>query len=246
MGELPTAATEDYRLGKSEYLVGLSNRARTLFFRGFHGYDVRALQFGKSTWGNAIWGDSSGVRINGGEVKWSHGRSHAISGKIASAFYVGLGINFANGDQLTWNSPNITWETPGITWNGVTDANAVRAWFVRRQQIFFDLRDQVGATLGYARCFDLADITGKPGYTDGKRYLRAAAVVPFGVSPGAVVASVGIVIGGTATSGAKPGRRWFAPDELTFSAGKLEILARPLAVYLMKTCRELITVVMEI
>lgn len=246
MGELPTAQTEDERLAKAEYLVDLSNRARTVFFRGYHGYDVRALRFGKSTWGNAIWGDSSGVRINGGEVKWSHGRTHAITGKISSTFYATLGINFVNGDQPTWNSQAITWETPGISWDGVTDADAVRAWFVQRQRIFFDLRDQSGLTVGYARCFDLTEITGTAGYTNGKRYMRAAAVVPFGASPGAVVASVGIVTGGVLAAGAKAGRRWFAPEELTFSAGKLELISNPLAIDLMKTCRELITVVMEI
>ena len=246
MGKLPAAVTEDYLLGKAEYLVGLSNRARTVFFRGFHGYDVRALSFGKSTWGNAIWGDSSGVRINGGDVKWSHGRVHGVTGTIDPQVYVDLGLDFQDGDGLTWNSPLITWETPGIAWNAVTDADAVRAWYIARQAVYFAIRDAAGDPIGYARCFDVADITGTEDFDDGSRYLKLAAVIPFGSAPGRIAASIAITIGATAAAGVKPAKRWFAPNELVFPAGETELFAAPLAIDLMKTCRELITVVMEI
>lgn len=246
MGELPTAATEDYRLGKAEYLVGLSNRARTVFFRGFHGYDVRGLSFGKSVWGNAIWGDDSGVRINGGSVKWSHGREHRIAGTIDPQVYVDLGLDFQDGDSLTWNAPLITWETPGIAWNAVTDADAARAWYVTRQTIYFAIRNAAGQAIGYARCFDVSDITGTEDFDDGSRYLKLAAVIPFESAAGQIAKSVGIVIGATAAAGVKPAKRWFAPSELVFPAGETELFAAPLEIDLMKTCRELITAVVEI
>ncbi len=246
MGKLPTAATEDELLANAEYLAGLSNRARTVFFRGFHGYDVRALSFSDSEWGNAIWGDDSGVRINDGEVKWSHGREHAISGTVDPQVYVGLGLDFQNGDSLTWNTPHLTWNTPGLTWDAVIDADAARAWYLARQPIYFSVRDGDGEAIGYARCFDIEDITGSADFDDGARYLSLAAVIPFGSAPNRTAAAVAIVIGAAVAVGSKPAKRWFEPAELTFPGGEIELLVAPLEIDLMKTCRELITAAMEI
>lgn len=246
MGKLPTAVTEDYLLGKAEYLVGLSGRARTLFFRGFHGYDVRALRWGRSRWSKSIWGDSSGVRINGGEVKWSHGREHAIVGAVDPQLYVGLGIDFLDGDSLTWNSPLMGWSTPGLTWNGVVDADAARAWYLGTQSMYFGLRDSGNNSIGYARCFEVSDISGSEDFDDGSRYLKLSAVVPFGSAPGRIATTVSIVMGGAPKPGIKPAKRWFAPSEIEFPAGELRLLTTSLSIDMMKTCRERITAVLEI
>jgi len=246
MGKLPTAATEDKLLADAEYLADLSDRARSVFFRGFHGYDVRPMVWGRSRWGNSIWGDSSGIRINGGTVKWSHGRDHAITGTVDPQAYVRLGIDFLNGDQISWNTPLVSWNTPGITWNAVTDADAARSWYLAKQSIYFAIRDAAGDPIGYARCFDVSDVTGTENFDEGARYLKLAAIIPFNSADGAIAASVGVVIGAVPAAGVKAAKRWFAPQQLVFADGEIELISAALSMDMMKTCRERITAVVEI
>lgn len=91
MGELP-GADEVNRLMNAEYLAGLSDPARSYFWRGYHGYDVRGHVHGRSRWGRSMWGDSSGVRLPGGKTKWSHGRSHTAAASGDETDIENLGI----------------------------------------------------------------------------------------------------------------------------------------------------------
>ncbi len=91
MGELP-GVDEFQRLTNAEYLAGLSDPARSYFWRGYFGYDVRGHVYGRSRWGRSIWGDSSGVRIAGGKVKWSHGRTHELEATGTQDDIENLGI----------------------------------------------------------------------------------------------------------------------------------------------------------
>ncbi len=246
MGRLPTSpALEVKELTDAEYLAGVSDPARSEFARGYHGYDVRGLVWGNGQWGNTLWGDDSGVRLDGGNVKWSHGRAHLVSGAILSAAYVTLGIDYENGDVLTWEAP-ITWETPGVTWEQVTDATALKAWSVSQLDMVLGCFDGSGNPVGYANVLvSLEDITGSPGYDDGSTYLKAFVVIPWGSSTQTSVASVSLMTGFEIAAGVKPAKQWYAPAQIDAGAA-VTLFSGALAIDLMATIREQIEIVVSI
>ncbi|TIT41769.1 MAG: hypothetical protein E5W76_12900, partial [Mesorhizobium sp.] len=147
MGLVPEAEMPVLR--DAEYLVGISDPARSAFIRGWHGYNVRTLEWGEQVWGASIWGDDSGTRLDGGTVKWSHGED--ITGSIVAdaADRAALGVNVTVGTVLSWaDSP---WNAPGVSWNGVTDAAAFKSFLLSRLSVLVGFFDAGGEAIGYRR-----------------------------------------------------------------------------------------------
>lgn len=218
MGELP-GATESLRLANAEYLGSISDPARSEFFRGFHGYDARAMRWGRGRYGNTMWGDSSGVRIDGGNVKWSHGRSHTVEATGTIPDWAAFGWDDALADMVaasgTW-SPTLTWNTPMLYWSGTVAEAAVKTWLLMQRQAHLVFRDEHGSPIGYAR------VIRRPGANS------AAALAPsvmyeirtaFGDAAGATTASVGVVYGLTTKPGVKPCKSWLTPIEVAQDVG---------------------------
>ena len=63
-----------------------------MFWRGFAGYDVRALEYGRGKWGQKFWGSYSGVRLPPGQTKWSFGRRLEITHDMTEAELTALGV----------------------------------------------------------------------------------------------------------------------------------------------------------
>lgn len=235
MGELPLP-DEEQRLADAEYLAGISDPARSIFSRGYFGYDVRVLVWGRRRWGRSIWGDSSGVFLPPGETKWSHGRAHEISLPIDQGDLDALGIDFNNGDDISWDQ-GLSWDTEGTTWAGVVDAYALRAWVILHSDAYLGLFDVSGSPIGYIKILT----TPETDVTTGT-VIRYDARTSFGDGGGQSVASAGLVFGGVNGPSVKPFKRWLEPDEIAFPSGQVVIGPTPVSFDLMKTVREFFTV----
>lgn len=238
MGELP-GADEDRRLADAEYLADLSDPARAEFFRGFHGYDVRAMRWGSGRYGRTMWGDSSGVRINGGSVKWSHGRHHAItlSSPITDWGYFGWTDELADmvSASMTW-SPVLSWSTPMLYWSGAAAEAAVKTWLLLQRPSHLVFRDAVEQIIGYAR------VIRKP--LDNSASGAASAIyeirTTFGQAAGQTAASVGLIFDLDSRQGVPPFKGWLSPAEVHTDSG-FEVGRTAWAHEFQKTVRETVT-----
>lgn len=239
MGEVP-GADEDRRLADAEYLADLSDPARSEFFRGWHGYDVRAMRWGSGRYGRTMWGDSSGVRINGGSVKWSHGRHHAIalSAVIADWAYLGWTDELADlvSASMTW-SPVLSWSTPMLYWSGAAAEQAVKTWLLLQRPAHLVFRDAADQLIGYAR------VIRKP--LDNSADAGAASAIyeirtTFGQAAGRTAASVGLIYDLDSRDGVKPFKSWLSPEEVHTDSG-FEVGRTTWAHEFQKTVRETVT-----
>lgn len=238
MGEIPTAAQEVQVLTDAEYLADLSDPARSEFFRGYFGYDVRALEFGNGKFSRSMLGDSSGVRLPGQNVKWSHGRSHPIQVLATGYDWSPLGLDFANGDILSWTD-DLTWDLPGVTWAGVTDAKALRAHLVARRKTYLGFFNSVGDPVGYALVVRaVKDVSAEPGLDAAYTHMRYDVLTGFGDAYGETVASVAVVLNGEPVDPSIPFKRWLEPDEIVFPNGEIRIGQTAFAHTFMATVRE--------
>lgn len=90
--ELDRVRDSEDDLAGIEGIAGLSVSLRSDFWRGFAGYDVRALEGDYSRWDGSAWEDDSGVRLPGGKAKWSFGRRYEFDHEITHEDLVELGI----------------------------------------------------------------------------------------------------------------------------------------------------------
>ena len=214
MGELP-GANEVGRLFDAYDLLELQGSlpARSRFFRGFHGYDVRAAETGYKRTARSIIGDSSGVRIAGNPVKWSHGRDHVLQATASSGEREDLGVNYQNGDVLTWGS--WPWSAPGVTWNGITDAAAFKAFMIARLSAYVAFFDADDTFIGYRRVGQAVEnVTGTVDPGDGLAAVKFECRTGFGDGAGQAVASAAIAFGVNPSDDAKPGTQWLEPNQV--------------------------------
>ena len=238
MGRLPLP-DESTLLASAERLADLSDRARSFFWRGFYGYDVRGLSWGRSKWGRSIWGDASGVKIGSGKPKWSHGRQHAGEIKATDNEQISLDVVYDDGDALKW-SQDMTWSAPGVTWAGVVDAKALKAWLMLRKTAYVGFYDTLDNLIGYAPVV----VGGKDlSSSDAEdTVIRYAVRTDFGTGFGSIAATVSLVFGGQPKTGVKPGRRWFLGSEIAFPAGRVRVGALAMAITFQQTIREFVTI----
>ncbi len=241
MGELP-GPSEVQRLSDAEYLAGLSDPARAEMFRGYHGYDVRGLTFGRGRFGETLVGDSSGVRLADGSVKWSHGRSHDIAANDTVYDWESFGWNaaFEEFSSGAWPS-SVSWSEVTIPWGLIGSEVTVKSWLLMQQTAhiaFFDAEDDV---IGYARVLRAPE-----NLTEGEDFITVSYTVRtrFGDGAGRTVAAIAIVYGLAVQDGVKPFQPWLSPGEVAVSGrviGRTEF-----DLTFQQTVRETITVTLTI
>ncbi|RWC91851.1 MAG: hypothetical protein EOS72_03045 [Mesorhizobium sp.] len=215
MGKVP--AVELPVLRDAEYLAGLSDPARSVFSRGWHGYDFRTLEWSQGKWGNAIWGDDSGVRVDGGTVKWSHGEE--LSGTITAgpSERVALGVDVHQGDPVSWG--DFPWTTPGLTWNGVADVVALKTFLMLRLPVYVGFYDEAGMSIGYRRPIAVSDVTTDHPGSGESIFVEVECRTGFGDGEGRAAASCALVFRAHPADLTKPGKLWLEPDEIEFEDG---------------------------
>lgn len=246
MGAVPVSELPVLR--DAEYLVGLSDPARSVFIRGWHGYDVRTLEWSDGLWGDSLWGDDSGERLDGGAVKWSHGEDLAGSVVTGEAERIALGVNVALGDELDWG--DFPWDAPGISWAGVTNVAAFKGFLVRRLPVYVGFFDANGDAIGYRRPVAFRDMTVNHDAAPDRVFLEIEARTDFGDGEGARCASIALVFRAGNEDETKPGKLWLEPDEIEFEDGvvaeDMTIGAVAADFLFRRTVREHVTITLEI
>jgi len=217
MGALPLP-DEVQLLTDAEYLANLSDAARSYMFRGFFQYDLRALSFGSNRWGDTMWGDSSGVRLPGGTVKWSHRRNHAVSASGSAANRTELGVNFSVSQPLTWGA--FSWNTLGLTWDGVADVAAAKTTTLCALDVYMAFYDAADDVIGYRRIGEaVEDTTAIENPGPELCHLTYTAQTDFGDGAGQVAVQCALIFGAMNIDPSKPGKAWLEPDEIAFPDG---------------------------
>lgn len=247
MGELPPAG-EVAALMSAEYLAGISDPARSVFFRGFHGYDVRAAEWDQNAWDGAIYDDDSGVRLPGGAVKWSHGQSFTGSIMAGAEERQALGIDVSAGDDPTWwDAP---WKAPGVSWSGITNIAAFKAFLLTRLPVLVGFFDAEGDPIGYRRPIAIRDITANQEPGGDAIVIEVRCRTDFGDGLGGVAATAALVFRARNADHARPGKLWLDPDEIEFEDGfdaeDMIIGAAPVAFTFRRTVRQHVTLTLEI
>lgn len=239
---------EDPDLFAIEGVAGLSVPVRSVFWRGFAGYDVRALEYSHKKWSGALWGTYSGVRIPNGEAKWSFGRAYDYAHHMTQSELEALGvwIEPTGGGALTWGAfpwPGAPWSDPDGTARSVVmleNLPAGNAWVV--------FKDAGGAIIGYRRArarWNVAPIGNGVYQVGGDRFnpmasgatrLYVEAMTDFGDGFGAVAASAGIVLNAQPVDPYPIGALWLPAGGLD-PAGPI-IAERPVEIEFGRTVRE--------
>jgi hypothetical protein len=218
-------------LDRIEAVGRMSQPARSIFWRGFRGYDVRALDWSYSRWGNSIWGDSSGVRLHDGGVKWSFGRVHEPAGGSyaftqAELTALGAWVEPVEDASIGWGP--FPWTTAGLTWqsSGEIGRQKIIAAALLPKSFWVVLRRPDGTVIGARKARAVHCVVpqlngrysaGGSGFEpsadlNGRIYVEA--MTGFGEGNGETVAAWALVIGGAPPAGTKPGIMWLAGDAL--------------------------------
>jgi hypothetical protein len=233
-------------------IVTLSSPVRSKLRRVFFGHDFPAAEGGYTTHGNCIWGDDSGVRIAGSDVKWSFGRTHDVSAAFTESELTALGIwiepvasNYWALNDTIWADDEFLWADPAEQSRRSTIADAFLPF-----PVWMRFDDAVGDTIGFrlARSLPIAAKASGPIVINGARYainrvspthIYAYAHTGFGDGNGSVAASVALVANGTVSEA--PGRLW-----RTDVAGGVEIAPTPLPIEFGQTVRDKVQMLLEL
>jgi len=233
----------------------LSLPKRSTFWRGYHGYDVRALEWGRTRWGQTLWSAYSGARIPQSDVKWSFGRPYDIDHAMTQAELQALGVWIEPTGEIELGWDDIPW--PDAPWT--SDAEHARsvamlaavpagtAWAV--------FRDADGAVIGYRRARARWPVRPAPGgiYAIGSnRYavelsgatrLYVEAMTDFGDGFGSTAFSVGFVLSAVPAAGFAPGARWLPAGGIV-PAGPV-VAETPVSIEFGRTVRERVRAVLR-
>lgn len=224
-----TRDAEEPDLERIEAVTQLSVPLRTHFWRGYHTYDVRALEYGYTRTSETLIGDYSGVRIAPDHAKWSFGRLYEHEYTLTEADLTALGVWIAPVPEVVvqgWEA--VEW--PDSAWSAIDALErqqaiidaiyAMTAWvtFVnadgdvighRRARAWH--RTKLGSTsapyiVGQNRraIADAGDATG----------LYIEVMTGFSDGYGHTAAKWQVRLGATLADPTRPGLLWAQPDEL--------------------------------
>ncbi|MEI9428737.1 phage tail protein [Mesorhizobium sp. Cs1299R1N3] len=231
--ELDRFRDNEIDLGTIEAVVRLSDPVRSEFYRAWRGYNVRETDWSYSSWGNAIWGDNSGVFLHEGGVKWSFGRTFdAGNHEFTEAELTALGAWVAPVEEgsIIWGP--FPWTTPGLKW--VSDGAASRAQVIATalmtKSCWIGIYRQDGTPIGFrkARVYRPVDFS-FDGYYEagGQTYIAAStaganiyaeAMTDFGEGDGEVAYSWSITLGGSPVGTHPAGIQWLEGAGITGGA----------------------------
>jgi hypothetical protein len=231
-----------------EYLAGLSVALRSRFWRGFNGYDVRALDYSRTKWGQSLYSTYSGARIRTNGAKWSFGRSYERDYTPTQDDLEALDVWIEDSEDpsLTWGE--FTWEEEDVTWaSSPADVRSrLMAAGVLAKSAWVLFRDEDGAVIGARRARVKRgvslDATGAYEFS-GARYapmdaastIYVEALTDFGDGYGANAASWSLLFNPILASGVKPGALWLSPAQMS---GGVEIMPTVQEIEFGRTIRE--------
>jgi Phage tail protein (Tail_P2_I) len=222
-------------LNRIEDIAGLSVGVRSHFFRGFAGYDVRALEYGWSKSGQAIVGNDSGARIKEGGALWSFGRGHELDTAPTQTQLTALGIWIAASTlPFTWTDMWFSWMLADFPWSSpINDVRRrIMAAALALKTCWIEFKNAAGQVIGYARARALHLVAASPTGTylvgatkyevaPASELLYIEALTDFGNGDGQISASHALIFDATPIDPAKPGLRWAAPGELQVVGGNI-------------------------
>jgi hypothetical protein len=240
-----------------EGVAELSTPLRSVFWRGFNGYDVRALEYSRNRWSANRWSSFSGARIREGGAKWSFGRTYAFDHTMSEADLTALGVWIEPPEEGEDAEP--TWldvEWPDLTWNDFGGArSALMLAGVPNGTAWACFRDADGAVIGYRR----AKVQGRVAATSGGPYefggllyapvasgaeiMLIEALTEFGEGYGHAAASVSFILSGAPADPTRPGALWLGPGEL--ATGLPEIASTPIDIEFGRTVRERVRILLR-
>lgn len=242
---------EEPDLERIEGIAALSACLRSVFYRGFHGYDVRAHELGYSRASHSIWSDDSGVRLRQDGAKWSFGRTYDLSYTLSQAELEALGIWIEPAEDeeqpLGWG--DITWAGSGSTWTAPAAQARRRSMCdaLEAKSAWLELIDSDDAIIGYRRARVskgvIADFEG-PYSVDGIRLapdalaevLYVEFLTGFGDGAGRTMERCRIVFDAAPVDPSKPGLPWALPVEIAgIGAG---VAQQSITIVLGRTVRE--------
>jgi hypothetical protein len=238
-----------------EGVANLSTPLRSVMWRGFSGYDVRALEYSRSRWSGVRYSSFSGARIRTEGAKWSFGRTVTIDHPMTEAELTALGVWMEdNGDEEpAWL--DIQW--PDLTWDelGGGDRSTLMLLAVPAGTAWACFRDSQGDVIGYRRAkvhqrvvptsagiYEFAGVRYAP-VAIGAETLLIEALTDFGNGFGAEAATVSFILSGQPADPDRPGALWLDPGELV--AGLPEIAATPVSIPFGRTVRERVRILMR-
>ncbi len=230
-------------------VVSLSPPIRSKFFRGFHGYDIRACETGMHRLSGCMLSSHSGVRIEEGRAKWSFGRTYEVDHTLDQQELTALGAWVepvppgASWAEATfkWADADFPWSLPAYDGRRRTIALAIAP---KTPHLRFRAADGTIIGHSFARSHTVRPRTpgafamGGSGW-DVEADLPAAILVHgrsgFGDGAGQTAATVSVVFDGVRAAGRGPGTLWLGPDELT---GGIEVAETPVSIPFGLTVRE--------
>jgi Phage tail protein (Tail_P2_I) len=238
-------------------LAGLSVPRRSLFWRGYHGLDIRPLTFAHGSWSEAHFGEFSGRRLREGGPLWSFGRVHEFDHTLPEADLVELGIWLepAADEDLGWG--DFSWDSTEASWesDAVRARSEAMASGAEGRRIWFAFYDMNGAVIGYRRARTsrvVAPAVGGPYRIGGARYVPTGAAdtriyaecqTGFGDGDGTVAKSFGLVFDATPADVTRSGQMWLAPDEI--SGGTAAVAVSPIDIAFGESIRERVKVLLR-
>ncbi len=235
-------------LSRIEGVAQLSVPVRSYFWRGFFGYDVRALEYGWNRWSGSIWGAYSGARLPDGQAKWSFGRRYEVDHVLVDDDLVSLDIYLppAGDAPLGWGPfpwPATPWSDSAARGRSVAMLEALdlgTSWAV--------FRDSAGDVIGYRRARAVHPVKpavdgeyrvgglGLSPAVSGATMVYVEAMTGFGDGAGSLAESVSFILNGVPASGYPAGSLWLPPGGLDLNLP--EIGASPISIEFGRTVRE--------
>ncbi|WEK50310.1 MAG: phage tail protein [Candidatus Kaistia colombiensis] len=231
-------------------VANLSTPLRSVFWRGFSGYDIRPLEYSRNRWSQTRWSSSSGARLREDGAKWSFGRTYPFDHAMTEADLTALGVWIEppeDGDDAEPAWLDIEW--PDLTWNDFGNArSALMLLGVPNGTAWACFRDAGGDVIGYRRAKVQARVGVDPNGPyrfGGLRFAPAAtgaelmlveALTDFGEGHGCTAATVSLILAAEPADPARPGALWLGPGEL--GAGLPEVAATPIHIEFGRTVRE--------
>lgn len=160
-------------------IARLSVPQRSVFWRGYHGLDIRPQTFGESHLGDSHFGEYSGRRLKQGGPLWSFGRAYEYDLTVTRAFLEPLGVWIEPLDRsvdrfgigaLWFEGPRVSFREdvsaePDLGWDDITWDGTEGSWIstgdlarsegmasaFRGRATWFAFHDAGGDVIGYRR-----------------------------------------------------------------------------------------------
>jgi Phage tail protein (Tail_P2_I) len=214
-------ANDNVDLPRIEGAVGLSLPARSYLRRGFHQYDIRALEADASHLDGAMLDDDSGTRLTAKGTQWSFGRAHEFDHVMTQAECQVIGNWIPEGASLSWIAANYPWVTANYPWMSsapVARKALMAIWFDHRP-VYLSLKRLDGSFIGFRRArvsrpvrplaggtYRLGASDYATGVTPSLAYVEA--MTDFDDGAGEPVWFASLAYGGVPQPGVKPGQLW--------------------------------------